>query len=151
MADLLFHGYNLTLAALTLGLMLQGTGPMRRTILTIFAVFCTAWLLKGGWPSTHYALEMIAVDSAALVVICARPAGKWQSIIGLSFILQVATHIGRIISGADADINSYWGGLSAIAVLQLLLVGGWWLHEYLVLPRRTWRRSPYQAAADPGR
>jgi hypothetical protein len=122
-------GYQIALAALCGLTLLTGEWRMKRTALAIFGVMLAAWLLRGLWPGIGYAWAMIAVDSAALAVITWRPAGRWQAIVGLSYILQIATHIGRIAAAKNADMNSYWWGLSIIAILQLLLVGGWWLNE----------------------
>lgn len=126
--------YWIVLFAMTGFLLWRGTNTMKRTILTILVVGGAAWLLRGLWPGRDYAWAMIAVDSAALVAITWRPAGKWQALTGLSFILQIATHIGRI-AAENPDINGYWWGLSIGAFLQLLLVGGWWRHEWLLRHR----------------
>lgn len=118
---------------------------MRRTILTILVVGVAAWCLRGLWPSKEYAMAMIAVDSAALLAITWRPAGKWQALAGLSFILQIATHIGRI-AAENPDIKSYWLGLSIGAFIQLLLVGGWWRHDQYL--RHRIRGLAHTAVAD---
>ncbi len=141
-------GYQIALAALCTLILLTGEGRMKRTVLTIFAVMLAAWLLKDGWPSVGYAWEMIAVDALALVVICWRPAGKWQSIVGLTYIVQVTVHFGRIIAGDAADINAYWWGLSLGAIAQLFLLGGWWFNEWLA--HRRLGRDNHPASADSG-
>lgn len=132
-------GYQVALAALTTGILLKGTGPMRRTIITVFASMMLGWLVADLWPSVYFAIIMGLADAAACVIITWHPAGRWQSIVGLSYILQIGVHIGRIFNGDSADINSYWWGLSALAVLQMFLVGGWWI-DGLDLPRR-WRNT----------
>lgn len=133
---LLQLGYQIALAALTTGILLKGTGPMRRTICTVFAVMMAAWLLAPYWPSVFYSLAMISIDALACLVITWHPAGRWQSVVGLSYILQIGVHIGRIFNGENADITSFWWGLSLLAVLQMILVGGWWLHDCLGLRLR---------------
>lgn len=120
------HGYEYALYALTLLILLTGEGRMKRTVLTILAVMFAAWGLAGLWPSVPYAWAMIAVDSLACIVICTHQAGKWQSAIGLSYIVQVIVHISRIILGDNCDMFGYYYGLSITAILQLLLLGGWW-------------------------
>lgn len=102
---------------------------MKRTAATIFAVFLCVVLLAPAleWPSPRYAWGMVAVDFVALAIICWRPAGKWQSMIGATYAIQIAIHFGRIIVGENADMNAYWWGLSIAAILQLLLLGWWWI------------------------
>lgn len=117
--------YYLALAALSLGVALQGTGPMKRTAFVIWAVAVASLLLTPLWPSTTYSFAMIVVDALAAVAILYHPAGRWQSAIGLTYVFQIAFHIGRLINASDADINSFYIGLSVLAVLQLALVGGW--------------------------
>lgn len=118
--------YQYALYALGLLILLTGDGRMKRTVLTILAVMLAAWGLSDLWPTVPYAWAMIAVDSIACIVICTHPAGKWQSAIGLSYIVQVIVHIGRIILGDNCDMFGYYWGLSLVAILQLLLLGGWW-------------------------
>jgi hypothetical protein len=143
-------GYQVALAALTTGILLKGTWAMRRTICTVFAVMAAAWSLSGLWPSVAYSLAMIAIDAIACIVITWHPAGRWQSVVGLSYILQIGVHIGRVFNGDNADLVSFWWGLSILAVLQMFLVGGWWI-DGLDLPRR-WRDTHPRAgkARHPG-
>jgi hypothetical protein len=143
---LLQLGYKIALAALTTCILLKGTWPMKRTIATVFAVFVAAWLLSDLWPSEAYAAAMIVVNALACVVITWHPAGKWQSVVGLSYILQIGVHVGRIANGDGADLVSYWWGLALLAILQLALVGGWWLNDTFFLHRR-WR-NPYSRSSE---
>jgi hypothetical protein len=132
-------GYQLTLAALTAYALLLGTGPMKRTAATIFAVMLVAWFLADAWPGVNYSLAMILIDALACFIITLHPAGRWQSMIGLTYILQIGVHVGRIARGENADINTFYWGLSLLAILQLLLLGGWMLHGIVGHPR--WRRA----------
>ncbi len=124
--------YQIALYALVPLILLTGEGRMKRTVLIILAVMGAAYLLRGMWPSAPYAWSMIAVDFAALVGICMRPAGKWQSVIGLTYAMQMSVHFGRIIVGDNTDMNAYWWGLSVVAFLQLFLLGGWWTKDVLI-------------------
>lgn len=121
-------GYWIALVALTLCVLLRGTGPMKRTVITIFAVMGVQWMLSGWWPSVEWAAMMLTADVFACIIITWHPAGKWQAITGLSYILQIGVHLGRIFNGDSADVTSYWWALSLLALLQVLLLGGWWLH-----------------------
>ncbi len=133
-------GYQVALAALTTGILLLGSAQMKRTVLTVFTVLVAAWLLRGYWPGTEYAAMMIGVDALACIAITWHPAGRWQSVVGLSYVMQIIVHIARIIRGADVDFDLYWWALSLLAFLQLFLIGGWWAHGKFVGRRR--RNSP---------
>lgn len=115
---------------------------MRRAVAVIAIVAVAPMPLGPMWPEIPYAFAMIGVDTAALLAITWNPAGKWQSIVGGSYLIQIGIHIGRIFSAEKADINSYWWGLSIVAILQLLLIGGWWLNERVT-------RHRFRGVADP--
>lgn len=142
-------GYQLLLAALTTCVFLAGSRQMIRTIAVIFAVFVAEWFLKGWWPSSEYAVAMFVVGSLACIAITWHPAGKWQGIVGLSYILEIGVHVGRIASGENADITSYWWGLSSIAILQLFLVGGWITNDWIRSHSHRGSNNPAAAEARP--
>ncbi len=123
-------GYYLALGAVLVCVLWKGTGPMRRTILTILgvALFSLTLAKVGLWPSDAYAYSMIAADTAALLIITRHPADKMQSVIGLTYIFQITTWIAYLASRyiyGRADMNVVWWGLTVPAILQLILVGGW--------------------------
>lgn len=141
--------YLYALSALTVLILFLGDGRMRRTVLTILAVMLAAWSLSGLWPTVGYAWAMIGVDSLAIIAICWHPAGKWQSAVGAIYVIQVGIHIGRIFLGDNTDMFAYWLGLSVTAIVQLMLLGGWGIHEWLVR-RFGWRDhhpAPYHSRA----
>ena len=104
---------------------------MKRTAAAILAVLVASLILVQVliWPSPNYAIGMMIVDAIAAWVILWHPAGRFQSLIGLTFLLQIGVHAGRLLNGENADMFNYWLGLSLLAFLQLGLVGGWWVHE----------------------
>lgn len=106
---------------------------MKRTIFSLVGVLIASMILVDWlvWPSENYALGMIVVDVIAAAIILWRPAGKAQAIIGLTFLLQIGVHAGRLANGEQADFLLYWWGLSLLAFLQLFVMGGWWIHERL--------------------
>jgi hypothetical protein len=130
-------GYQVALAALVVGVFIKGADPMRRTVATIFAVMIVSLLCSGLWPTPLYADAMILADAVACLIITWNPAGRWQSVIGLSFILQIGVHVGRL-AAVRPDMESYWWGLSGLAVLQLLLIGGWWINDVFLPFYRRW-------------
>ncbi len=69
----------------------------------------------------------IAIDALAAGAILYRLAGTWQAALGLTYCLQIAMHIAYALLTAKGDALplSYYGALTAIAWLQLLLVAGW--------------------------
>lgn len=128
--------YNFSLYALTPLILITGEWRMKRTVAVIFAVFLCALFLAPDWPSARYAGWMIVADFVALAAVCWHPAGKWQSVIGATFALQMTVHFGRIIVGDTIDMNAYWWGLSITAIVQLLLLAWWWFSGLLPARRR---------------
>jgi hypothetical protein len=104
---------------------------MKRTVLTLLVVYGLQLAYAGliGY-NTGWSIFMFCVDALACRIITWQPAGKWQGYVGLSFILQMGVHAGKAgaeLLGYAPDINLYWWVLTALAFLQLALVGGWWL------------------------
>lgn len=69
----------------------------------------------------------IAIDTSASVAVLWRPAGRMQALLGVSYCVQIAMHGGygaAKIMGI-ADPWKYYDALTAVAWIQLLLVGGW--------------------------
>jgi hypothetical protein len=132
------------LAVMTLGLTVKGPPPMRRTIWTLLAVCVIQFLFAtyvAGTETEAHAIFMFGVDALAAFNILRHPAAKWQSLIGAAFVLQLGMHIGRLAAN-NPDMNFYFAGLSVTAFVQLFLVGGWWLDERGLLPRRLGRYLP---------
>ncbi len=105
----------------------KGSAPMRRTAITIVLVAMLEFVFAkhiAQSETLEHAWFMLLVDCLACIVITVRPAGKWQSVIGLSYIFQIGAHAGRIIA-ANPDINVYGNGLTLLAFMQLALLGGW--------------------------
>lgn len=124
-------GYWIALGALVLVTALQGNRSMLRTTLAILAVglgslLLSRWLV---WPSDPYSLGMLMLDGFGAWIVLWRPAGAAQGLIGGTFLAQAAFHAAKLWSGERTDIYSYWAGLSLLAILQLLLIGGWWFNE----------------------
>lgn len=132
------------LAVMGVAITFRGSAPMRRTILTLVAV-CVFQLFFASYiaaPQTEaHAIAMFCVDALAGYIILRHPAAKWQSLIGATFVLQLGMHIGRLAAN-NPDMNFYFVGLSVTAFLQLVLVGGWWLDDRGLLPRRLGRYLP---------
>src|SRR5687768_9038001 len=93
------NGYWIALGALIV-LMFWGTSPMRRTVGALLLVGVVSLFLAGDpalrllgltlpglglWPTEPYAIAMIIVDALAAWAILWHPAGKAQSLIGLTF------------------------------------------------------------------
>lgn len=131
-----------TLSALT------GNAQMVRTALAIFANYWinTAFVLVSGNydPWWFY----MATDAITAWVILIHPAGRPQSLIGWSFMVQVMIHA---VYGASKLINpafdtysasfAYWQILLSVAFLQLVILGGW-------VGGHGWRRYTDRRRAD---
>lgn len=69
----------------------------------------------------------IIIDASASVAILWRPAGRMQALLGVSYCVQIAMHGGygaAEIMGV-ADPWKYYDALTAVAWVQLLIIGGW--------------------------
>lgn len=129
------------LGALSLGVMRQEE-PMRRTVWTLLAVtiaaYCFTWITDS--TGTDYRCFMLAVNGIACWNITRQPAAGWQSFIGMSFVLQIATDItttARESFFGSVDINYPYMVTTVLAFAQLLGVVGWGLHDRF---RRHYRR-----------
>ncbi len=69
----------------------------------------------------------ILIDSITATVILFRPAGKWQALLGVTYCVQIAMHggYGALSMWGIPDPHKYYIALTAVAWLQLGLVGGW--------------------------
>jgi hypothetical protein len=146
------NAYWIALGALVLLITAKGTAPMIRTVLTLAGVGLVSLVLGRAdflaWPSVDYAMAMLAVDAIGGAIVLIRPAGKAQSIIGLTFLLQCGVHAGRILNSQDADIYNYWLGLSILAFLQIVIAGGWWINDRVSGKRLVRRGRPLPAPSN---
>jgi len=70
----------------------------------------------------------MVLDLISATVILFQPAGRIQAVIGATYLAQIMMHTGYALRGASADPMIYWWSLTIVGFIQLLLVGGWWLH-----------------------
>lgn len=122
--------YSGLLGVLTVYILWRGSGPMKRTLATMGTIYLAQLALAPSlWPSLWWTGAVAAMDVIGCVIVTWHPAGRWQSIIGLSFLMQFGMHMGRIIAELNnkiPDMNIYGWGLMLLAFLQLILVGGWY-------------------------
>lgn len=126
-------GYWIALCALVLVISVKGCWQMKRSVYALFLVGVVSLILASlmDWTTSPYGLAMMGVDFVAALVILWRPAGKFQSLLGITLVVQMGIHAGKLLRGADTNFDYYYLALSVLAILQLVLVGGWWLHERL--------------------
>lgn len=124
-----------------------GTRPMLRTALA----------LLGNWIANYAFVAMtgiydpwywfIATDAIAAGVVLYQPAQKLQAVIGWTYMAQIIMHVLYSLSPSNMAQFSYWQMLTAIAFVQLVLLGGWigghWLRR-----RRGYRRTDLGDAHD---
>ncbi len=104
---------------------IAGNRPMMRTALAILGnwvagttfVYATA-IYDGWWFS-------LVIDALAASFVLHQPAGKTQALIGWTFMAQILLHVVYAFSNHDVGAYHYWQVLTAIAFVQLLLLGGW--------------------------
>lgn len=84
-------------------------------------VFVLATGITDGWWFN------IPIDLLAAAAIFHRLAGRWQAALAATYLVQLAGHAfyGWMAMRGDAAPWAYYGWLTAIAWLQLLLIGGW--------------------------
>lgn len=123
------YGLGLSIAvafALTTGFV-RGDDRIIRAIMVLLLnwvagmvfVSLTGW--TDCWPFN------IIIDASASVVILWRPAGKMQALLGVSYCVQIAMHggYGAAKIAGIADPWKYYNALTAVAWIQLLMIGGW--------------------------
>lgn len=107
--------------------------PMKRTVITLAVVCVLSYsftlLLWNDWKLSAF---MVCVDALACKAITWKPAGKWQAVIGASFLIQIGAHLGRIgaeLSNPAFNPDFFWWTTTIMAYAQLGLVAGWRFHE----------------------
>lgn len=146
----LIWAYWLALGVLTVVSAVRGSIPMLRTSLVLCANCLFQLALAQFIPTDAlaHAAIMFCADALACIAITLHPAGKWQSLVGFSYILQCGFHVGRIISPTP-DIFLYWDRLTFTAYLQLAFLGGWLIYVGLGSPNwKLHRDTPPSKARD---
>ncbi len=116
------------------GLSATGTRPMLRTALAILCNWLvnTVYVMATGIYDPW--LLFIATDAIAAGVVLYQPAQRVQAVIGWTYMVQIIMHVIYSVSPADMARYSYWQTLTAIAFVQLVLLGGWiggyWYRRY---------------------
>lgn len=115
-----------TLFALTTGFVHDESRIIRAMLVILFnwllgMMFISATGWTDCWPFN------IAIDASASVAILWRPAGRMQALLGVSYCVQIAMHggYGAAKIMGTADPWKYYDALTAVAWIQLLLIGGW--------------------------
>jgi len=104
------------------------TIAIMRCYIVIAAVWLSGlvyWSLTGDY--THAPLNIIT-DSLAASLIMMRPAGRFQSVLGATFIVQVVIHAAfllRVALTGSADEVVYYENLTIWAFIQLGVIGVW--------------------------
>lgn len=129
---------------------------MKRTVYVLLGVGLASLLLAEQnlfpsikWPTERYSVAMIAINAIGAWITLIHPFGKVQRLIGLTLLLQSGVHAGRLLRGDQFDMVSFWWALSILALLQLALIGGWWLYELVHRPRPVRHQRPAVASAHP--
>lgn len=132
--NLVYRGY---LAALTLiagGIVLA----YWRRLLDVDPIPRTAAVLLGNWAlSTAFIIATgvndpwywyFIIDLTAARIVLHQPAFRPQAMIGGIYAAQVAAHLiyaASVVLGQPASQNKYWQILIALAIVQVIVLGGW--------------------------
>lgn len=120
-----YETYLAALAVIGLGAILLSTGPLRRTAAAM-VLNCAAnilFVLLTGIESPW--LWYVVTDGLAARVILHQPAGRAQSAIGWVYMAQILMHGVYAVSDHALAANPYWQILMSLALVQLLILGGW--------------------------
>lgn len=115
-----------------------GSAPMLRTAFVIVAnwIAGTGFVYATGiYDAWWFSLLLVTVSAA---VILHQPAAKTQAMIGATFMGQILLHVVYAFSNHNVGAYPYWQMLTAMAFVQLLLLGGWTIASGI---RHIWRRS----------
>lgn len=154
----LIYGVGLAAAmvAACLTVMVHPDWRLARSAVTVFAnwlvgtVFALSTGITDGWWFN------ILIDGAAAAAIFYRLAGRWQAALGITYCVQLLGHAyyGWQLGRGVALPWSYYGWLTAIAWLQLLLIGAWaadtWLRGSAGANRDRRSSSGTGRGAEPG-
>lgn len=113
-------GLSLIVASWSRGAVLRCTLAVAANWIVGMLVSHAGWV--DAWPVN------IVIDVLTAWVILRNPAGRWQSILGVSFCAQIAMHVGygaNIILFSHGDMVGYYNALTVVAFLQLAVTGGW--------------------------
>lgn len=102
--------------------------PLPRTALAILGNWIAGLVMSIPGGITDAWAWNIAIDGFAAFVILWRPAGRWQSLLGVSYCAQIAMHIGYgalLLTDQQPDQWSYYDALTRVAWVQLALLGAW--------------------------
>lgn len=104
------------------------TIAIMRCYIVIAAVWLAGlvyWSLTGDY--THAPLNIIT-DALAASIIMMRPAGRFQSALGATYVIQVVIHAAfllRVALTGSADEVVYYENLTIWAFIQLGVIGVW--------------------------
>lgn len=99
--------------------------PMRRTAGVIAANCAANAVFVSATGVNDPAGWYFVVDALSAAAILYQPAGKAQAMIGSVYISQLVMHVVYKVSDPRLAENSYWQVLFSLAVVQLIILGGW--------------------------
>lgn len=103
---------------------------MMRTALALF--FCLVVDRLHFYATQEYVpwAWYLATDTIVAAIVLARPAGRVQAAIGITFLAEISAHVAYGIfvhrNGYHYEVAmSYWRMLYGVAILQAVLIVGW--------------------------
>lgn len=99
--------------------------PLRRTA-AVMALNVGVNAVFVGTTGVHDAAAwFFIVDALSAFLVLYPPAAKAQALIGSVYIAQLIMHVVYLVSDPRLAANRYWQVLFALAVVQLVILGGW--------------------------
>lgn len=132
MTGLSVWAFGAFLMTLTMLSTIIGRPFMVRTALALTANWSAHMLHAALFNEPSPVLFSIFADILTLIVIVSRPAGRMQGVIGATLWVQIGIGCGYFLStllgGYDVTNEvSYWRYLDWFALLQILLLGAWFV------------------------
>ena len=100
-------------------------------LLRSFAAVAVIWAAGAAYVSETRIYDpwplSMALDIMAAMIILRHPAGLFQALLGVLFMLQIAMHIGYAAAkgNGSADIYLYYDALTYAGWVQLMVLSGW--------------------------
>lgn len=99
--------------------------PLRRTAAVVAANVGVNAAFVSATEIHDSAPWYFLVDALSALAILYPPAGRAQAAIGSVYIAQLIMHVVYLVSDPRLAENRYWQVLFGLAVVQLVILGGW--------------------------
>lgn len=115
--------YFIGLMVVAMPLVLLSRGALARCSAVIILNWVLGYAFNEAFSTfTPWAWSTI-LDTISAIIVLWHPAGRWQALIGVTYALQLICHYAFAL--ARWHPHDYWFVLTAIAWVQLMILGAW--------------------------